>query len=692
MRARARFVGLLMVIVLLVAVATAGPVTYIVTMDDQGNSYYLESTGEGTLGPQTVIGQAQALTSYGYGIGIGNFTDDLYYDFAVGTGSDPYGQPKEIVLLKRTNGDEDFQKSTIAKWLSGTFPGDLAVANFNGKAYEVPDDFAMVRVGSPDLGMYMKNEEVTFDNLEFEGVIPVTSVGADAADVDHDGNADFVVAQKEGELPYSIAIFLGNGDGSFQSPPHIITSNVPYAGITAADFDGDYKVDLIATIAFNSYGANGFDIYKGHGDGTFDPYVRFGGGWLSYDSPIDNFDLENDGDQDIIASNLVFNNMEQGTSVIVGLNYGAGNFDFDTPQVIPGTTGSYRITLAAPPVFPNEAPYADFSVTPALPDDNNRIAAGTPMTFSGADSEDPEGMPMEFSWKFADDDTLVLTQDASHQFITPGVWDVTLTVTDNYGETATKTVTIDVNHPPVANDDWYDTVYKTPLTISATLGFLANDTDADDDPFTAVWVDGPASGSLTLNADGSFTYDPNDDFTGPEDSFTYKVKDDLNDSNVATVTLNFNEPQKWKVDIVPGTINLKSRGVFIAFITLPQTYNANAVQKETVVCEGAPAIRLIRHAKFPQVFGAIFRTADLNKDLKVRHKVEFTVTGKVESDGQFLDFSGSDTVRVSNSKTKIKDETERFEKQGDKKLFDDYFKGHKAHNDNNDKNDDNDDI
>jgi hypothetical protein len=706
MRARARFVGLLMVIVLLVAVVAAqGPAVYIVTLDDNGNSYYLNSTGDGTLEPQVQIDKMG--TRFQYGVGMGYFTDDVndekYYDFVVGSGY-TNGPSKEIYLYEKKNSGADVPKKLmdpIGTWSSGYYPAAMPVANFDGKVFDGNglDDFVMVRTDTPDVGLYLNKGDVGFEHVEPEltTAAPVSSFGADAADIDHDGNADFVVAQwtKNGDFPpYSISVNLGNGEGSFTTTS--IPTATPYRGITAADFDGDYKVDLIAVVSDDENspnyptGANGLDFYNGDGTGKFTYAKQFGLNLISPISMVDNYDLDGDGDQDIVISHL--NDDKYG--VIVGLNDGSGSFTFG--NIISGAQTGARTAISAPPVFPNEAPYADFSVTPALPDDNNRIAAGTTLAFSGADSEDPEGMPMEFSWKFADDDTLVLTQDASHQFITPGEWDVNLTVTDNYGETgetATKTVTIDVNHPPVANDDWYDTVYKTPLTISATLGVLANDTDADGDPFTEVSVvDGPASGSLTLNADGSFTYDPYDDFTGPEDSFTYKVNDDLNDSNVATVTLNFNEPQKWKVDIVPGTINLKSRGVFIAFITLPQTYNANAVQKETVVCEGAPAIRLIRHAKFPQVFGAIFRTADLNKDLKVRHKVEFTVTGKVEFDGQFLDFSGSDTVRVSNPKTKIKDETERFEKQGDKKLFDDYFKGHKDHKDNNDKNDDNDDI
>ena len=68
---------------------------------------------------------------------------------------------------------------------------------------------------------------------------------------------------------------------------------------------------------------------------------------------------------------------------------------------------------------------------------------------------------------------------------------------------------------------------------------LSNDTDVDSPTLTAALVSGPAHGTLTLNADGSFTYTPDANFNGT-DSFTYKASDGLADSNVATVTITVN--------------------------------------------------------------------------------------------------------------------------------------------------------
>ncbi|NEU06694.1 hypothetical protein GZH53_00055, partial [Flavihumibacter sp. R14] len=75
------------------------------------------------------------------------------------------------------------------------------------------------------------------------------------------------------------------------------------------------------------------------------------------------------------------------------------------------------------------------------------------------------------------------------------------------------------NDAPVAVNDTYTTAEETAITITAP-GILANDSDIDNDPLTAIKVTDPANGTVVLNADGSFTYTPNANFNGT-DSFTY---------------------------------------------------------------------------------------------------------------------------------------------------------------------------
>ncbi|MFB6285667.1 MAG: tandem-95 repeat protein [Candidatus Bipolaricaulia bacterium] len=71
----------------------------------------------------------------------------------------------------------------------------------------------------------------------------------------------------------------------------------------------------------------------------------------------------------------------------------------------------------------------------------------------------------------------------------------------------------------------------------AVAGVLANDEDASGDELSVSVVENVSNGSLTLNSDGSFTYTPNDGFTG-QDSFTYLADDGDQATDQASVTIN----------------------------------------------------------------------------------------------------------------------------------------------------------
>ena len=114
----------------------------------------------------------------------------------------------------------------------------------------------------------------------------------------------------------------------------------------------------------------------------------------------------------------------------------------------------------------------------------------------------------------------------------------TYTVTDGTltSDVATVTITITaVNDAPVASDDAYSVNQGQTLTVSGP-GVVGNDFDVDGDAITATLVNGPASGTVTLNKDGSFTYTPTAGFSGT-DSFTYQLSDGTTTGNIATVSI-----------------------------------------------------------------------------------------------------------------------------------------------------------
>jgi VCBS repeat-containing protein len=91
------------------------------------------------------------------------------------------------------------------------------------------------------------------------------------------------------------------------------------------------------------------------------------------------------------------------------------------------------------------------------------------------------------------------------------------------------------SQPPNAVDDAYTTDEDTQLAKTALTGLLLNDSDPEGDPISITAHTEPAHGDLTLNADGSFTYDPDPDYNGG-DSFGYTLSD-THTTDTATVTL-----------------------------------------------------------------------------------------------------------------------------------------------------------
>jgi VCBS repeat-containing protein len=93
--------------------------------------------------------------------------------------------------------------------------------------------------------------------------------------------------------------------------------------------------------------------------------------------------------------------------------------------------------------------------------------------------------------------------------------------------------------PPVASADSYSTNLGQPLTVSSP-GVLANDTDLQGYALSAQLVAGPAHGTISLNANGSFSYTPAAGFAGT-DTFTYKVSDGPAVSSPAAVTISVSD-------------------------------------------------------------------------------------------------------------------------------------------------------
>ena len=205
-----------------------------------------------------------------------------------------------------------------------------------------------------------------------------------------------------------------------------------------------------------------------------------------------------------------------------------------------GTLNSWSIT-ASPQVVQNLPPVAE--------DDSYTVSWNQTLTLAApgvlANDGDPNGDTLTAKWvegpaygtlEFNSDGSFTYTPD--DDFV--GIDEFTYEVSDGeFYRAATVTIHV-VNRYPIAVNDGYSTAFNTPLVVSKP-GVLANDSDPDGDPLTAVLLSGlddPSSGTLTWAGDGSFTFAPAEGYDGTV-SFTYQVTDKGGlESNDATVTIN----------------------------------------------------------------------------------------------------------------------------------------------------------
>lgn len=115
----------------------------------------------------------------------------------------------------------------------------------------------------------------------------------------------------------------------------------------------------------------------------------------------------------------------------------------------------------------------------------------------------------------------------------------TYLTTDGIDNSNSATVSLTVtceNDAPTAVSDSYDLLEDAQLAILAP-GVLENDSDVEEDALTAVLDTQPASGTLTLDSSGGFTYTPAADVTGVV-TFVYRAHDGVDGSETAVVTIN----------------------------------------------------------------------------------------------------------------------------------------------------------
>jgi hypothetical protein len=257
----------------------------------------LLGNGTGGFGPLTTYAAASGQLS---SVALADFNLDGNLDVAAANSGG--------LSLFQGKGDGTFGAEQVIPFSGGNTPTIAVAADLNGDgkadlvAGFVPGFFA----GAPSPGGFsilMGAGDGTFSS-PVNTLLPGSfASGLAVADVNGDGVPDVIASSANQFLQVQIAIFLGNGDGTFQ-PPMLTSTGTTGGTLVVADLNGDGIPDLIAADCNfkggTSCGASEPGYMLGNGDGTFQPEVRFTTGPGA--SAITVADFNGDGKPDLAAA------------------------------------------------------------------------------------------------------------------------------------------------------------------------------------------------------------------------------------------------------------------------------------------------------------------------------------------------------------------------------------------------------
>ncbi|HKQ18819.1 MAG TPA: FG-GAP-like repeat-containing protein [Candidatus Eisenbacteria bacterium] len=440
-------------------------------------SIYL-GDGTGAFGPRRTI----AVGLYPLSIAAADLNRDGKMDLVVGNSY------LSSVTVLRGAGDGTF--AAVANLAAGAYVNHLATADLNGDG---APDIVTANGQDSDISVLLNDGSGVFpQRVDYPvGAYPVAVA---AADLNGDGHADLVIGNSNDA---SVSILLGDGTGSL-APRHDFNTSASPSRIVITDLNGDGHPD----IAVSALSGTNVPILLGDGAGAFGPRSNLTAGISTFG--IVSGDFNDDLRPDLLAgaaysgSFVVLLNASCAPDVdhppvvsapkkvtaaegaVLTVNVTAT--DPDGPALTDLTASLAGLPLGNNAVFTKDAlsmlgtliwtptfmdaratPYpVTFTATNVLSGaamtkitvtNTNRAPLaraggpytafmGSPVTFDGRASSDPDGDPLTFSWVFGDGGTGTGAQPA-HAYGALGVYGVALTVSDG-SMTGLATTTVSV--------------------------------------------------------------------------------------------------------------------------------------------------------------------------------------------------------------------------------------------------------
>ncbi|MGA2019216.1 MAG: FG-GAP-like repeat-containing protein [Candidatus Sulfotelmatobacter sp.] len=220
-------------------------------------------------------------------------------------------------------GSGTFKPAQLTPNPNGVDGDQILTGDFNGDGKQ---DLIVSHGTNPaTFEVWLGNGDGTF-NVQNNALTTITSnyvVGGVVTGPDANGNYDLLFV--DAASPANVWTFLGNGDGTFQTPTSVAVSGGPLANVVFADFNGDGILDFAASPAPPTYGPN--VVYLGQANGTYvagTPLSNPDGVYYICNNSAG--DLNGDGKPEIVSANCYNSGSGAAGNLTVYLNNGDGTF------------------------------------------------------------------------------------------------------------------------------------------------------------------------------------------------------------------------------------------------------------------------------------------------------------------------------------------------------------------------------